>query len=79
MSAMQGCRRERFTPYQSGDHSHARPSTAPGLGVCEWSPEGLIDKSVSLIPNTDEILKFVKKKIEFINRTPLCRHPGLEL
>ena len=40
-----------------------RPSTAPGLGVCEWSPEGLHDKSVSLIPNTDEILKLVKKKI----------------
>ena len=39
-----------------------RPSTAPGLGVCEWSPEGLHDKSVSLIPNTDEILKFMKKK-----------------
>ena len=33
-----------------------RPSTAPGLGVCEWSPEGLYDKSVSWIPNTDEIL-----------------------
>ena len=40
-----------------------RPSTAPGLGVCEWSPEGLKDKSVSLITNTDEILKFVKKKM----------------
>ena len=40
----------------------ARPSTAPGLGVCEWSPEGLHDKSVSLIPNTDKIIKFVKKK-----------------
>ena len=40
-----------------------RPSTAPGLGVCEWSPEGLYDKSVSLILNTDEILKLVKKKI----------------
>ena len=39
-----------------------RPSTAPGLGVCEWSPEGLYDKNVSLIPNTDEILKFMKKK-----------------
>ena len=39
-----------------------RPSTAPGLGVCEWSLEGLYDKSVSLIPNTDKILKFVKKK-----------------
>ena len=39
------------------------PSTAPGLGVCEWSPEGLYDKSVSLIPNTDEILKLVKKKV----------------
>ena len=24
--------------------------------VCEWSPEGLYDKSVSWIPNTDEIL-----------------------
>ena len=41
----------------------ARPSTAPGLGVCEWSTEGLHDKSVSLIPNTDEILKSVKKKL----------------
>ena len=40
-----------------------RLSTAPGLDVCEWSPEGLYDKSVSLIPNTDEILKFVKKKM----------------
>ena len=38
-----------------------RRSTAPGLGVCEWSPGGLKDKSVSLIPNTDKILKFVKK------------------
>ena len=37
----------------------ARPSTAP---VCEWSPEGFYDKSVSLKPNTDEIIKFVKKK-----------------
>ena len=39
-----------------------RLSTAPGLGVCEWGPEGLHDKSVSLIPNSDEILKLVKKK-----------------
>ena len=38
------------------------PSTAPGLGVCEWSPEGLYYKTVSLILNTDEILKLVKKK-----------------
>ena len=38
-----------------------KPVTAPGLGVCEWSPKGLSDKSVSLIPNTDEILKLVKK------------------
>ena len=41
----------------------ARPSTALGLGVCEWSPEGLYYKTVSLIPNTDEILKLVKKKM----------------
>ena len=27
------------------------------------SPEGLSDKSVSLIPNTDEILKLVKQKM----------------
>ena len=40
-----------------------RPFTAPGLGVCEWSPDGLKDKSVSLIPNTVEILKSVKKKM----------------
>ena len=53
-----------------------RPSTAPGEGACEWSPEGLYDKSVSLIPNAVEILKLVKK---INNRTPLGRHPGLEL
>ena len=41
----------------------AKPSAAPGLGVCEWSSEGLYDKSVSLIPNTDQILKSVKKKM----------------
>ena len=35
---------------------------APGLGVCEWSPEGLYDKRVSWILNTDEILKLLKKK-----------------
>ena len=40
-----------------------RPSTARGLGVCEWSPEGLYDKSVSWIPNTDEILKLLNKKM----------------
>ena len=40
----------------------SRLSTDPGLGVCEWSPEGLHDKCVSLIQNTNEILKFVKKK-----------------
>ena len=40
-----------------------RPSTAPVLGVWEWSFEGLHDKSVSLTPNTDEILKLVKKKM----------------
>ena len=40
-----------------------RPSTAPDLGVCKWSPEGLEDKSVSLIPNTAKILKLVKKKM----------------
>ena len=40
-----------------------RPHTASGLGVCECSPKGLYDKSVSLIPNTDEILKFAKKKM----------------
>ena len=41
----------------------ARPSAASGLGVCEWSPQGLYDKTVSWIPNTDEILKFLNKKI----------------
>ena len=40
-----------------------RPSITPGLGVCEWSPEVLYHKSVSLIPNIDEILILVKKKI----------------
>ena len=43
-----------------------RPYTAPGLGVCEWSPEGLYNKSVSWIPDTDEILQLVKKKNELI-------------
>ena len=42
-----------------------RPSTTPGMGICEWSPEGLYDKSVSLIPNTDEILKLVKKRMNY--------------
>ena len=41
----------------------ARLSTASGLGVCEWSPEGLYHKSVSLIPNTDEKLEILKKKM----------------
>ena len=37
-------------------------SSRPGVG--EWSPEGLHDKTVSWIPNTDEILKLLKKKID---------------
>ena len=45
------------------DGGDPRPSAAPGLGVCEWRLEGLHDKSVSLIPNTDEILTLVKKKM----------------
>ena len=44
---------------------HPKPSTAPGLGVCEWSPEGLYNKTVSWIPNTDEILKLLKKKMNY--------------
>ena len=39
-----------------------RLSTAPELGVCEWSPEGLHDKTVSWIPNADEILELANKK-----------------
>ena len=39
------------------------PSTAPGLGVSECTPEGLHDKSVFLILNIDEILKLMKKKM----------------
>ena len=46
-----------------------RPTTAPDQGVCEWSPEGLHDKSVFWIPNTDEILKFVKKKMNISGST----------
>ena len=38
-----------------------RLSTALGLGVCEWSPEGLYDKSISLTLNTNEIFKLAKK------------------
>ena len=45
--------------WQSGE---PKPSTAPCLDVCEWSPEELYDKNVSLIPNADEKLKSVKKK-----------------
>ena len=45
------------------DGVQARPSTAPGPGCCKWSSEGLYDKRVSLIPNTDEIIKLVKKKM----------------
>ena len=54
---------------------------APGLDVCEWSPEGLHDKTVSLILNTDEILKFVKEKNELIGLHSVdtqawsCRRP----
>ena len=49
---------------QLKDYCGARTNlaTAPGLGVCEWSPDGLYDKSVSYIPNTGEILKLVKKE-----------------
>ena len=32
-------------------------------GCLEWSPEGLHDKSVSLKPITDEILKLMEKKM----------------
>ena len=62
----------------SPDRALARPSTAPGLGVCEWSPEGLYDKSVSLIPNTDEILQLVKKKKELsgLHQGHLQYRPG---
>ena len=48
---------------RDGTGARPRPSTTPGMGVSEWSPEGLHDKSASLIPNTDEILKLVKKKM----------------
>ena len=50
-----------------------RPSTAPALDVCEWSSEGLHDKSV---PNTDEILKLVKKKKELIGLHLSTPRPG---
>ena len=46
-----------------------RPSTAPSLSVYKWSPDGLHDKRVSLITNTDKILNYWRKK--WINRTPL--------
>ena len=53
-----------------------RPSTAPDLGVCERSPEGLHDKSVSWIPNTDEILKLVMKKMNLSDSTLPTHRPG---
>ena len=33
-------------PNDPSDSAWSIPSTAPVLGVCEWSPEGLHDKSV---------------------------------
>ena len=53
-----------------------RPSTAPGPGVCEWSPEGLYDKRASWIPNTDEILKSVKKILNLSDSTLSTPRPG---
>ena len=49
-------------------------------GVCKWSPEGLCDKSVSWIPNTDEFLKLLKKKkiigLHFVHtQARSCRTP----
>ena len=49
--------------FDSKCSTQPRPFTAPGPGVSELSPEGLHDKSVSLVQNTDEILKLVKKKM----------------
>ena len=40
-----------------------RSSTTPGLGVYKWSPEEFYYKIVSWIPNTDEMLKLLKKKM----------------
>ena len=56
--------------------SRRRPSTSPGLGVCKWSPEGLCDKSVSLIKNTDEILKLLKKNMNYSDFTLSTHRPG---
>ena len=53
-----------------------RLSTVPGLGVSEESPERLHDKRVSLIPNTDETLKFVKKKMNSLDSTLSTPRPG---
>ena len=41
----------------------AKALYTPGPGVYKWNPEGLYDKSVSWIPNTDEILILLKKKM----------------
>ena len=52
-----------YVPLQATRGALTRPLTAPGLGVCEWSPEGLYDKSVSWIPTTDEMLKLLKNRM----------------
>ena len=44
-----------------------RPSTAPGLGVCEWNPEGLDDKSVPCI----------REHIHGSRESPRCGVPNL--
>ena len=50
--------------------------TAPCLGTGEWSPKELYDKSVSLIQNTDETLKLVKKKMNSSDSTWSTQRPG---
>ena len=58
------------------DRTLPRPATAPGLCVSEWSPEGLYDKCVSWIPNTDEIFKLLKKKINQLYSILSTPRPG---
>ena len=62
MHPLNGALPGQYVPVWVTRGAQARPPTAPGLGVCEWSPKGLYDKSVSCIPNTDEILKLLTKK-----------------
>ena len=55
-------RRRAGIERELASRAKAFDSSRPGC-LREWSPEGLYDKTVSWIPNTNEILQLVKKKM----------------